>query len=190
MTCSKTATAKVIMYFDWPLYYNIYSKYNFVIKKRCRYSDCCYLSMYFYLFSCLAFAQIIQTQAFPQTVIYKENDLVIVCSFTNPTQLNSVFYMELLKNSSTTFETVVSVATGQTPKIQWKDTQLQGRATAIGNVDSPSSAQLRLKIDKNSVQCPTDFKMYMCKMSGFSATPFVVSRESNPITISFVGIQD
>lgn len=92
----------------------------------------------------------------------------------------------LLKNFSTTFETVVSVHPGQTPPVQWKDTALQNRASATGNEDAPSNAQLRLTIDRSSVQCPTDFTMYMCKMSGLSTNSDIVTRETSPITISYI----
>lgn len=140
----------------------------------------------FFLFTSSAFAQNIQIQALPQTINYRENDLVIVCSITNPSQLSSVFFIQLQRNSSTTFDTVVSVTTGGTPPIQWTDTQLQGRATATGNVDSPSTAQLRLTINKASVQCPTDFKMYICKMSGY-ASSWPVTQETSPIVLSYIG---
>nr|XP_034303098.1 uncharacterized protein LOC105333181 isoform X1 [Crassostrea gigas] len=131
-----------------------------------------------------ASAQNIQIQALPQTIIYRETDLVIICSITNPSQLSSVFFIELLKNSSTTFETVVEVSTGQTPLVQWRDTTLQNRASATGNIDSPSNAQLRLTIDKNSVLCHADFKMYKCKMAGFSSTALeVVTQETSSIAL-------
>lgn len=112
--------------------------------------------------------------------------MVIVCSITNPSQLGAVYYIELQKNSSTTFDTVVSVTTGGTPPIQWTDSTLQGRASATGNVDSPSTAQLRLTINKASVQCPTDFKMYICKMSGIASSG-PVTQETSPIVLSYIG---
>eukprot|EP00105_Crassostrea_gigas_P032838 XP_011455992.2 PREDICTED: uncharacterized protein LOC105348322 [Crassostrea gigas] len=133
----------------------------------------------------LAFTQNIQIQAQPQTINYRENDMVIVCSITNPSQLGAVYYIELQKNSSTTFDTVVSVTTGGTPPIQWTDSTLQGRASATGNVDSPSTAQLRLTINKASVQCPTDFKMYICKMSGIASSG-PVTQETSPIVLSYI----
>lgn len=142
----------------------------------------------FFFFSFSASAQNIQIQALPQTVNYMENDLVIVCSITNPSQLISVLFIQLLKNSSNTFYTVVSVTTGQT-SVQWTDSRLQGRASATGNLDSPNIAELRLQIDKSSVECPTDFKMYMCKMSSLSTNADVVSQETSPITISYIGMK-
>lgn len=93
-------------------------------------------------------------------------------------------FIQQLKNSSTTFETIVTVIPGQTPPVKWKDTQLQGRTTATGNTDPPSTAQLKLTIDKASVICPTDFKTYMCKMSGLSTNSDIVNGETSPITIS------
>lgn len=143
---------------------------------------------YFFLFV-ISICTNIQIQALPQTIIYRETDLVIICSITNPSQLSSVFFIELLKNSSTTFETVVEVSTGQTPLVQWRDTTLQNRASATGNIDSPSNAQLRLTIDKNSVLCHADFKMYKCKMAGFSSTALeVVTQETSSIALYQIGI--
>lgn len=127
----------------------------------------------------------IQIQSLHKTVIYKENDLVITCSIINPSELSSITYIQLQKNISTTFETVVSVATGQTPPIQWKDTALQNRATATGNLDSPTTAQLRFMIDKSHVRC-SDFKAYKCKMTGFGITSGAVTQETTPITISYI----
>lgn len=143
----------------------------------------------FFFFSSSAFAQNIQIQAQPQTITYRETDLVIICSITNPSQLSSVSFMELLKNSSTTFETVVEVSTGQTPLVKWRDTTLQNRASVTGNIDSPSNAQLRLTIDKNSELCHADFKMYKCKMAGFSSTALeVVTQETSSIALSQISI--
>ncbi|XP_065930409.1 uncharacterized protein [Magallana gigas] len=59
--------------------------------------------------SLLAYAQNIEIQAFPSTVNFRENNLVIVCSITNPSQLASVFFIQLLKNSSTLFDDVVQL---------------------------------------------------------------------------------
>lgn len=135
----------------------------------------------------LASAQNIQIQALPPTVNYGENDMVIVCSITNPSQLNAVFFIQLQRNSSTLFDAVVSVATGQTSPIQWQDTQLQGRASATASIDPPSTAQLRLTIVKDRVMCPSDFKMYMCSMSGFSSIASeAVTQETSPIIISYI----
>lgn len=141
------------------------------------------------MFSSPASAQNIHIQAEPQTVVFLKNDLVIVCSITNPTQLSSVFLIQILKNSSTTFDNVVSVTTGQTLPVQWRDTVLQNRASVTGNINSPRTAQLRLTIDKNNVQCPTDFKMYSCKMSGMSTASNPVTEETNPITIFYIGMK-
>lgn len=140
-----------------------------------------------FLFSISASSENIQIQGFPETVIYKKNDLLITCSITTPSELSSISFIQLQKNYSTTFDTVVSVATGQTPNIQWKDSALQRRASATGSIDSPSTAQLRLTIDKSYVQC-SDFNMYKCKMSGFGTASVAVTQETNPITISYIGM--
>lgn len=136
-------------------------------------------------FILLASSENIQIQVLPETVIYKKNDLLITCSITTPSELSSISFIQLQKNYSTTFDTVVSVATGQTPNIQWKDSALQRRASATGSIDSPSTAQLRLTIDKSYVQC-SDFNMYKCKMSGFGTASVAVTQETNPITISYI----
>ena len=130
----------------------------------------------------------IQIQVLPQPVIYQENDLVIQCSITNPSQLSSVFYIQLLRNSSTGFETVVSIFKDQTPQIQWSSgSSLQNRASAEGSeINTPSTAKLKLTIHKNSVLCPTDFTAYMCRLSGIRII-FVVTQETNPITITYIG---
>eukprot|EP00105_Crassostrea_gigas_P029397 XP_011451333.1 PREDICTED: uncharacterized protein LOC105345053 [Crassostrea gigas] len=138
--------------------------------------------------SSIAFTQNIQIEALPPTVTLRKNDLSILCSITELSQFQSVFFIQLLRNSSTIFETVVSVTTGQTPPVQWKDTSLQNRATATGNLDSPTTAQLRLTIDKASVLCPADFKMYKCGMSGLNTASDIVTQETNPVTISCVGM--
>lgn len=139
----------------------------------------------------LALTQNIQIQALPQTVNYKENDLVIVCSITNPSQLKSVYTIELQKNASTTFTAVVTIAAGQTPLFQWNgnNNDLQGRATPTGNLDSPSSAQLRLTIDKDSVRCPTDFLMYRCSMTGLG-TSGAISQSSESTTVYYNGMYE
>lgn len=79
----------------------------------------------------------------------------------------------------------MSIATGQT--VQWGYNALQ--ATVTGNIDSPDNAELKLEIGKSSVQCPIDFKMYMCKMSGLSTALDIINQETSLITISYIGIQ-
>ena len=137
-----------------------------------------------------ASSQNIQIQVLPLLVIYQENDLIIQCSITNPSQLSSVYYIQLQKNSSTGFETVVAIFKDQSPQIQWPSgSTLQNRASAVGSqIKIPSSAILKLTIDKNSVMCPTDFVEYRCKMSGLSTvTSDAVTQETNPITVTYTG---
>lgn len=93
----------------------------------------------------LASTQNIQIQAIPPVLILQENDLTIVCSITNPSQIPYVLSIHLLKNYSSTFETVVSINTGQTPPIQWKDSSLQVRASVTGNIDPREIAYLSEK---------------------------------------------
>ena len=141
-------------------------------------------------FSVSASSQNIQIQVLPQPVIYQENDLVIQCSITNPSQLSSVYSIQLHRNSSMDFETVVSIFKDQTPEIQWPlGSSLQNRASAEGSeVNTPSRATLKLTIDKQSVLCPSDFTAYRCKLSGFtSAESYAVTQETNPVTIIYTG---
>lgn len=97
--------------------------------------------------------------------------------------------MTLFKNASTTFNKIVSVAlNGQTTAVQWGNTEnLQNRATATGTLDSPSTAELRFKIDKSRVECPTDFKTYMCQLSGNSQSG-PVTENSSQLTLSYKGM--
>ena len=129
-------------------------------------------------------------------MIYQENDLVIQCSITNPSQLSDVYFMQLNRNISTGFETVVSILKGQspqtpqTPQIKWPSgSTLRYRASAGGSeINTPSTAKLKLTIHKNSVLCPTDFTAYNCKFSGLStSTSDVVIQEANPVTITYIG---
>ena len=139
-----------------------------------------------------ASSQNIQIRFPPQPVIYLENDFVIQCFITNPSQINSVFYMQLFRNSSTDFETVVSIFKDQTPPIRWPSgSTLQNRASAVGSqIKIPSSAILKLTIDKNSVVCPIDFVEYRCKMSGFNTViSDAVTQETTPVTVSYTGIK-
>lgn len=131
----------------------------------------------------LALTQNIQIQALPSTVTLLEEDLVILCSVTNPSQMSVIFSIQLWRNISSGFEEVVSAITGKTPIVQWVDQALKIRATATGSLEITSSPELRLTIDKNSVQCPSDFSMYMCKLTGYSSAS--VSQETNPIKVSY-----
>nr|XP_022325349.1 uncharacterized protein LOC111125640 isoform X2 [Crassostrea virginica] len=135
-----------------------------------------------------ASSQNIRIQVLHQPLIYQENDLVIQCYITNPSQLSSVFYIQLLRNSSTDFETIVSIFKDQTPQILWPSgSSLQNRASADGSeINTPSTAKLKLTIDKQSVLCPNDFTAYRCKMTGFSsAESDAVTKETNPVTIIY-----
>ena len=139
-----------------------------------------------------ASSQNIQIQVPPLPVIYLENDLVVQCSITNPSQFNSVFYIQLLRNSSMGFETVVSIFKDFTPQIQWPmGSTIQNRASTTGSeINTPSTAKLKLTIDKNSVLCPTDFIEYRCKMSGFNtATSDAIPQETTPVIVTYIGIK-
>lgn len=158
-------------------------------------SQVCYLllsifyssSNNYFIFLFSAFTQDIQIQALPPKVILRENDLVIVCSITNPSQLDSLFYIELSKNASIDFNTVVSVTSND--QIKWADSTIQNRgAIAVGSISTLSTAHLRLTIDKDSVQCPEDFKMYRCKISGLDTLSKIITKASTPIIIDYTGV--
>lgn len=125
-------------------------------KGKCQifWINVCYVVLSFIIidqdFLFLASSQNIQIQAQPPTVNVPENDLVILCSISNPSQLTDVFFIQLEKNTSTIFETIVSVS-GQASLVKWNDkfNSIKNRATATGNLDSPSNAQLRLAIDES-----------------------------------------
>lgn len=100
--------------------------------------------------------------------------------------MSVIFSIQLWRNITSGFEEVVSAITGKTPIVQWVDQALKGRATATGSLEITSSPELRLTVDKNSVQCPSDFSMYMCKLTGYSTASVEV--ETNPIKVSYNGM--
>lgn len=126
----------------------------------------------------------IQMQAIPPTVTLRESDLVVLCSITNPSQLASLFFIQLSRNASVNFSTVVSVVSED--KILWADSTLHNRgATATGSISTLNTAQLRLTLKKDIVRCPDDFKMYKCKMAGLDVQSNVVEDETLPITVTY-----
>lgn len=128
--------------------------------------------------------QYVQIQTIPPTVTLRENDLVVLCSITNPSQLTSLFFIQLLRNANVTFSTVVTVANED--KILWVDKTLHNRgATATGSISTFNTAQLRLTLNKDIVRCPDDFNMYKCKMSGLNSQSNVVEDETLPITVTY-----
>ncbi|XP_056010818.1 uncharacterized protein LOC125680720 isoform X4 [Ostrea edulis] len=136
----------------------------------------------------LTSTQNIQIEAQPPTVDLRQDDLVILCSVTSPSQLETVYTMQLMKNNSgSTLRNVASVrSSGGGDITAWQDTTLQNRATATGTVSSPQTAQLRLTIPKDNVQCPADFTGYKCSMTGFgTGSTGVVNQETNQIFVSY-----
>lgn len=128
--------------------------------------------------------QYVQIQTIPPTVTLRENDLVVLCSITNPSQLTSLFFIQLLRSANVTFSTVVTVANED--KILWVDKTLHNRgATATGSISTFNTAQLRLTLNKDIVRCPDDFNMYKCKMSGLNSQSNVVEDETLPITVTY-----
>lgn len=128
--------------------------------------------------------QYVQIQTIPPTVTLRENDLVVLCSITNPSQLTSLFFIQLLRNANVTFSTVVTVANED--KILWVDKTLHNRgATATGSISTFNTAQLRLTLNKDIVRCPDDFNMYKCKMSGLNSQSNVAEDETLPITVTY-----
>ncbi|XP_056010947.1 uncharacterized protein LOC125678643 isoform X10 [Ostrea edulis] len=129
-----------------------------------------------------------QIEPQPPTVDLRQDDLVILCSVTSPSQIETVYTIQLMKNNSgPALANVVSVrANGGTDLVAWQDTTLQKRATATGTVSSPQTAQLKFTIPKDDVQCPADFTEYKCSMNGFgTGTTGVVNQETNQIFVSY-----
>jgi hypothetical protein len=136
-----------------------------------------------------ASTQNLQIQAQPSIVDLRQNDLVILCSITSPSQLDQVFIIQLMKNNSgTELQNVASVrAVNGQDTVLWQDSTLQGRATVTGSVRSPAAAQLRLTISQDSVKCPADFTGYKCTMSGLDNSLASSSQETNQIFVSYRG---
>lgn len=99
--------------------------------------------MYFFV---AARSQHVQIQAVPPTVKYLENDLVIICSITNPLSLIAIISLELQRNESGSFQTIVSINQDQKP--HWINTLLERRATVSGSVNDTNSTELKFSIDK------------------------------------------
>lgn len=135
-----------------------------------------------------ALTQDIQIQALPPKVTIQENDLVVLCSITNSSRLQSLFFIELLRNATFNFTTVVSVLNDD--EITWPaDSALKSRgAAAMGSLDFINTPYLRFTMNKDIVQCPDDFKMYKCKMSGIDSLNKIVTKESAPIGIAHNGM--
>lgn len=117
----------------------------------------------------------------------QENDLVVLCSIINSSWLQSLFFIELSRNATVNFTTVVSVLNDD--EITWADSALQSRgAAAMGSLDFINTPYLRFTMNKDIVQCPDDFKMYKCKMSGVDSLKKIVTKESAPINIAHKGM--
>lgn len=98
------------------------------------------------IFFVAARSQHVQIQAVPPTVKYLENDLLIICSITNPSSLIAIISLELQRNESGSFQTIVSINQDQKP--HWINTLLERRATISGSVNDTNSAELKFSIDK------------------------------------------
>lgn len=118
------------------------------------------LVVFFYLVS-PALSQNVQIQAVPPTVKYLEDDLVIICSITNSSNFSAVLSLELQRNESGSFQTIVSIGQDQAP--QWANTLLKRRANVSISVSDTYSAEMKFSVDKENVLCPEDFTMYKCK---------------------------
>ncbi|XP_062613809.1 uncharacterized protein LOC134275552 [Saccostrea cucullata] len=139
----------------------------------------------------LVSSQNMQIQALPQIVDMGEDTLTIVCSLSNPSQVKSLYFIELQRNTSVSFERLID-RTLNTDNFQeetiYTDLTLQGRTTATGSLKPPSTAELRLTFTKNNVKCPEDFKEYRCKMSGLDSNSNSIPEQdavSNPVKISY-----
>ncbi|XP_061189147.1 uncharacterized protein LOC133197236 isoform X2 [Saccostrea echinata] len=115
--------------------------------------------------------QNVRIQVQPLSVNLRQDDLVVTCSTVNPSQLDTVYTIQLQKNNTNTYsmKDVVSVrSSGGQNTTTWQDTELRNRASVTGTVSTPATAQLKLTIPKDQVLCPQDFTGYMCIMSGFT----------------------
>ncbi|XP_052711974.1 uncharacterized protein LOC128186234 [Crassostrea angulata] len=119
-----------------------------------------------------------------QPQMHLENDLAIVCYISNPGNIASVFSLELQMNKTGSFQRIVFMYSDD--KDIWKDAILQNISKVSGSLSSPSSAELRLVIDKKNIQCPDDFAMFRCKMRGFDqVTHNVEEKFTEPISVSY-----
>ncbi|XP_062589893.1 uncharacterized protein LOC134251491 isoform X2 [Saccostrea cucullata] len=117
----------------------------------------------------LTWSQNLQIQAIPQTVDMGEDTMTIICSLNNPSQVKALYFMELQRNTSNSFENVVSILINidnYQEEIRYRDSTLQARTTATGSLEPPSTSELRLTFTKENVRCPDDFKECRCKLSG------------------------
>ncbi|XP_061185061.1 uncharacterized protein LOC133193102 [Saccostrea echinata] len=148
-----------------------------------------YYSAIFCIYKGLSFvkAQNVRIQIQPSSINLGQDDLIVTCSTVNPSQLDTVYTIQLQKNDTNTYsmKDVVSVrpSNGQ-DTITWQDTELQSRATATGTVSTPATAQLKLTIPKDQVLCQQDFTGYMCTMSGF--TNVLVTQETSPEYVTYI----
>lgn len=140
------------------------------------------------MFFVVARSQNVQIQAVPTTVKYLENDLVIICSIKNPSSLKAIASLELLRNESGSFQTIVSINQDQRP--HWINTLLERRATVSGSVNDTNSTELKFSIDKKNVLCPEDFTVYKCKMSGYNYTisSNYIVHDEDQITITYTSM--
>eukprot|EP00105_Crassostrea_gigas_P010285 XP_011425510.1 PREDICTED: receptor-type tyrosine-protein phosphatase F isoform X2 [Crassostrea gigas] len=119
-----------------------------------------------------------------QPTMHLENDLAIVCYISHPGNIASVFSLELQMNRTGSFQRIVFMYSDD--KDIWKDAVLQKISKVSGSLSSPSSAELRLVIDKKKMQCPDDFAMFRCKMRGFDqVTHNVEEKFTEPISVSY-----
>lgn len=112
-----------------------------------------------------------------------KDDLTITCSIINSDQLDVLHLIQLKRESGKTFEEVISIfKSNGSSQINWKDEDLKNRATADGTI---KDWELKLFIDKESVQCLTDFTNYTCIMVGvLKSTGDPVTKETEPHTAS------
>lgn len=116
--------------------------------------------------------------------MHLENDLAIVCYISNPGDIASVFSLELQMNKTGSFQRIVFMYSDD--KDIWKDPVLQNISKVSGSLYPPSSAELRLTIDKKKMQCPDDFAMFRCKVRGFDQVTHNVEEQfTEPISVSY-----
>lgn len=137
----------------------------------------------YYYFSALSNIIHIRTE---HPTMHLKNDLAIVCYITNPGDIASVHILELQMNKTGSFQSIVFMYSNV--KDIWKDTVLQNISKVSGSLHPPSSAELKLVIDKKSIQCPNEFAMFRCRMKGLDLVTHKVEEQfTKPISVSYCG---
>jgi len=120
----------------------------------------------------------------PASLIIGYDRLQITCSPSNGTETWSINTIQLFSNKSgslgTTGLRLVSIYYDRdtnSGKIGWQDASLQSRATAFGNIDGPSTANLTLIVKGESTLC-FDAANYRCEIAATEEGGSIISDTS------------